>query len=68
MYSFYDVACVVGYTGDICDNKCTFPSYGHACQTPCACQQEDCNFIIDCGRSLDGILQQWCNSLNMYMT
>lgn len=39
MYSFYDVACVVGYTGDNCDNKCTFPSYGHDCQMPC--QQED---------------------------
>lgn len=45
MYSFYDVACIVGYTGDNCDNKCTFPSYGHDCQMPC--QQEDWNFVID---------------------
>lgn len=37
MHSLYDVACVVGYTGDNCDNKCTFPSYGNDCQMPCAC-------------------------------
>lgn len=34
MYSSYDVACVVGYTVNNCDTKCTFSSYGHDCQMP----------------------------------
>lgn len=50
------LACAVGYTGNNCDTKCTFPSYGHDCQKTRVCQSEDCNFVSGCRRSLDGTI------------
>lgn len=47
------IPCTKGYTGNSCDTKCTFPSYGHDCQMTCDCQKEDCNFISGCSQSLD---------------
>lgn len=44
------------YTGNNCDTKCTFPSYGHDCQMTCVCQKEDCDFAKGCSRSLYGTI------------
>lgn len=56
IYLIHQLACAVGYTGNNCDTKCTFPSYGHDCQMTCVCQKEDCNFAKGCSRSLEGII------------
>lgn len=50
------LACAVGYTGNNCDTKCPFPSYGYDCHMRCVCQKEDCNFVSGCSRSLDGTI------------
>lgn len=55
-YIIHDLACDVGYTGNNCEAKCTFPSYGHECQMTCVCQKEECNFVNGCSRSVDGTI------------
>ncbi|XP_056014336.1 multiple epidermal growth factor-like domains protein 10 [Ostrea edulis] len=40
--------CPQGYTGETCDAKCPYPTYGVACQSVCACQRMLCNVVTGC--------------------
>lgn len=52
----FNLACAVGYTGNNCDIKCTFPSYSHDFQEACVCNKENCYFISSFSLSLDGVI------------
>lgn len=45
--------CAVGFKGNNCDAKCTFPTYGQDCQMVCPCSEKDCDFVNGCSRSLE---------------
>ncbi|XP_048765735.1 uncharacterized protein LOC125673267 [Ostrea edulis] len=40
--------CPQGYTGETCDAKCPYPTYGVACQSVCACKIMFCNVVTGC--------------------
>lgn len=44
----YVSECPVGYTGNQCDIRCRYPSFGYLCQFACNCSKERCNFTKGC--------------------
>lgn len=47
------INCNIGFYGFKPDcKKCPFPTYGHKCQSICACSNETCNHVIGCSASM----------------
>lgn len=55
LFIYLKIACAVGFKGNNCGTKCTFPTYGQDCQMICSCGKKDCDFVTGCRRSLKGI-------------
>lgn len=55
LFIYFEIACAVGFKGNSCGTKCTYPTYGQDCQMICSCSKKDCDFVSGCRRSLKGI-------------
>ncbi|XP_056013741.1 multiple epidermal growth factor-like domains protein 10 [Ostrea edulis] len=40
--------CSLGYTGNNCEIRCRYPSYGVSCQLECNCTEGNCHFQTGC--------------------
>nr|XP_034330963.1 cell death abnormality protein 1-like isoform X2 [Crassostrea gigas] len=48
LFTTNKIECPVGYTGNQCDIRCRYPSFGYLCQFACNCSKERCNFTKGC--------------------
>lgn len=49
-------ACDEGYHGTNCRTKCHFPWYGVNCMSQCSCSETDCNHVLGCVVSKEGMI------------